>query len=205
MIKRILKKGVIALSAAVCLIPATVFASTSPLASFSMSGNSSSNSTYSSSSGVLTIDYTDLMFSINGGSATNDAGTFVEKYTNSTGVLTLMQTGGTNNISLTIDEAKNLVTNSGFAISLYSAPTSLTFNSAFLSLLGLATNPGLANVPASLQTLGVTVQSNNTVQSATLSMEVVSTPEPSTFALLGIALLSGIVYKARRRSLTNLL
>jgi hypothetical protein len=145
------------------------------------------------------------MFSINGGSATNDAGTFVEKYTNSTGVLTLMQTGGTNNISLTIDEAKNLVTNSGFAISLYSAPTSLTFNSAFLSLLGLATNPGLANVPASLQTLGVTVQSNNTVQSATLSMEVVSTPEPSTFALLGIALLSGIVYKARRRSLTNLL
>jgi hypothetical protein len=194
MINRILNKGILTLAAAICLLPASGFASVM----FTMSGFTSGTSSYSG--GVLTIQYTQLAVSINGGANTDYGGTYVETYNNGNGDFSL--TGGTGNVSLTYDESANLVTTGGSAFNLYSSPVSLlTFNSAFLADLGLTSNPPVTAVPYGLQVVSAAI-AGSTVFSATTQVTV--TPEPSTFAMLGLALLCGIVYTVRRRSSANL-
>jgi hypothetical protein len=196
MINRVLKNGVMTLAAAMCLLPASGFAAT---ISFSLGGFSvASNPAYSG--GILTIDYNDLTTTA-GTCNSGCSGTYVETYNNSSGAFELAQTGG-NAIDLTYNAGAGLVSTNGIAFSLYTAATALNFNAAFLSEIGLANNPPAAAVPVALQAVSAAVQSNDKVTSPNTSMTI--TPEPSTFAMLGLALLCGIVYTVRRRSLTNI-
>ncbi len=185
------------LVAAICLLPVSGFASTA--VSFTLSGfSAASNPVYSGT--VLTIDYNDLT-STAGTCTTGCAGTYVETYNNTTGVFSLTQTGGAG-ISLTINEAAGLVNTSGAAFSLYSAPTSLTFNSALLSEIGLGSNPPVQAFPVALQSVSAAIQSSNDKVTSAVT-QFTATPEPSTFAMLGMALLCGIGFTVRKRSLAN--
>jgi hypothetical protein len=197
--KRLFTNGVIAAVAAAFMLPASGLASTI----FTLSSGLPFTSNGSSISGTgaaetATIDFSNLQVNING-SITNFAGSYVETYVNS-GAFTLTGTGG---ISLSITEAPSLIgTFTGNSVSLYSAPTSLTFNSAFLTELSLATNPTLAQVSAPMFAVTASGTGAGSVTSATATMTIApltSAPEPSSFAMLGIGLLAAAGFSVRKR------
>jgi hypothetical protein len=183
--------GAAILIAAGCFLPIPGSASTL----FTLSNAPSSGSF---SAGVVTINYDSL--TINGNTT---SGTFVETYTNSTGLLSL--TGKDTAASLPstvtlfqIQENMNLAS-TGATFNLYTGATStINWSSQFLTDLGLAPSP--APTPASVlaDSFGVTTNAGGTVTSATLSMSL-QTPEPSTLAMLGLALSAALCFPARRR------
>jgi len=193
---RFLKNSIMGWAAAICLLPATGSANTviftlSSSLPFQVNGSSV---TGSGSTEVVNILYSDLNISMNGGAPVDHSGTYTETYTNSTGLLTLTGTGG---ISMTVTEAMNLVgTFTGNSANLYSGVTAVTFNAAFQTLLGLAGNPPLSQIGPE----NFSVTANGGQVTSAIGTMTVGTPEPSSFVMLGIALLSGIGFKVRRQS-----
>jgi hypothetical protein len=198
--KKILTKSVMAIVGAAFLLPASgsasvIFTLSSSLP-YQINGSSVSGT---GANETVTVDFSNLQVN-NNGTITNYAGSYVETYTNN-GSLTLT---GTNGISMTVSEAANLAgTFTGNSVQLYSGVTSLVFNAAFLTELGQTSNPALANT--SNGNFGVTANGAQ-VTSAVSTLQInsfVATPEPSSFAMLGIALLFGIgltgVQATRRR------
>jgi PEP-CTERM motif len=195
MINRILNTGIVTLAAAICLLPASGFASTM----FTMSGATGSTISGSGSTETVTIDWNELSV----GSTNYITDNYVETYVN-TGTLTIKEGGST---ILSITEAQNLAgTFNGSSVPLYSAPTALTISGALLTELGFATSPPVSALTAGSYSVTapacVDSPCNNTATSET-SAFTLTTPEPSTFAMFGIALLSVIGYTARKRSVRS--
>ena len=181
--KRLLKTALgiaITCSAAVSGHAATVF---------TMAGATGSSITGTGSSETVTIDWNTLSVG-----STQYAGTYVETYTN-TGTLTLTEGGST---IMSIGEAASLAgTFSNTTFQLYSAPTSLLIEGALLTELGLSSSPPLVDLTAGSYSVTASGSGSNTATSE--SSQFTITPEPSTFALFGLALLSAAGYKARKR------
>ena len=192
MIDRNLNKGILTLAAAICLLPASGFANTV----FTMAGATGSSISGSGSSETVVIDWNQLSVG-----ATPYAGTYVETYVN-TGTLTLTEKGSA---IMSITEKANLAGSfNGTAVSLYSSPTALTIYNPLLTELGLASSPPVSELVAG--SYNVTAPAcgappcNNSATSETSSFTIQPVPEPSTFAMFGLALLPAIVYKTRKRS-----
>lgn len=196
-----LKKGVMALAAVSCLLPASAWADT--VFAFSNLGTSGTiTGSGSTEVATITVDHINL----NG--VTTTGNNFTETYTNSTGLLTFSGTGtgafanltatsgiGGSNTFLSIQEAAGLLGTLPLnAISIYSGVTSLTFSSAFLSDLGLTTAPTPSKVAG---TVTLTAGSTGQVTSTVTTFDVA--PEPSTFVMIGTSLLLAGAFSARGR------
>jgi hypothetical protein len=195
---KLFTNGMALLIAAGCLVPAGASAST--IFTFS---NLPSTGTYNTTTGVTSITFNSL--NINGSST---SGTFTETYTNSTGILTIAGTDATLGLSgtlITIQDSPAVTVAASTTINLYGAVSSITFNSStFASDLGLT---GVTSVlPSSViaENFGITTQaavSNSAqVSSSVASLTLpVSTPEPSTFAMLGLAMIAAGCIPVRRK------
>jgi len=144
-------------------------------------------------SGVFTETYT----YIKGSSANNGTATLTlvdttangGPFTSGTTLLTITETGVTNPFA-----ASN---NSPSAVDLYSGTTTLNFNSAtFASEIGVPQTPSSALVASA--NFSVTDGTTAGVVSSE-SANMTFTPEPASFGMFGLALMSGIVVTARRK------
>jgi hypothetical protein len=203
MIKSFVIKGAPALA---LLLASAAPALPSTLFTFSSSTGTNGSITDISNDFVVTTTYNTIV--VGGGS--NQSINVTEKYDSNSGLLTFTESstavaGTFSNITsdtlFSVQEAKNLVTNlvQSSPLSLYSAATvtSITVNPTFLTDLGVPTTASIAAITDTIQTTG----STGTLFSTVASFTTVATPEPSSFALLGLGLLSGVFIV--RRKLTS--
>jgi hypothetical protein len=193
---RIMTIGVALLSASACLIP--VAASASTIFTFS---NLPSTGTYTVSTGVTSITYDSL--TINGNST---SGTFTETYTNSTGTLTIAGTDSTLGLSgtlVTIQDSPAVTVAASSTLNLYGAVSTITLNnSTFATDLGLTGTTTVLPSKVIAENFGITTgAASGGVSSVTSSIASLTlpTPEPSTFAMFGLALLAAACIPARRK------
>ena len=205
--KRVLTKNVLMVAGLACLLPVAGNATT---VSLSLSGFSGGTSTI----GGASITFTTLDVA-----GTNVTDTITETYSYSGGVGTLSFKAATTNATyglvsgqtfLTITESGSdlLPNTSPSAVNLYQNAYSLVFNDTTLAgklglqYTSLGSTQGIA--------LGVVGGSfSDTATSGTVSSGSglitfnTSTPEPSTFAMLGIALFAGLGVSLRKKLALN--
>lgn len=207
--RTLLKNGMALLIAAGCMVPAGANASTI----FTFSNFPTSSGTYTSSSGVTSIAYSTLV--INGTTVLNTSGAFTETYSNSTGTLTISGAGGDGSLAgtlITIQDGGTFPAVAGSTtVNLYGAVSSITINnSAFATDLGLTGTTSVLPSSVIAENFGVTTGAltggTASVSSSVASLTLpVATPEPSTFAMLGLGLiLTGFLPARRKLSLNRL-
>jgi len=171
-----------------------------------------STPTGTTSGGNATIDWTSLTYgAANAGAGTLISGTFVEIYTYTAGTATL--TFSQTNSADALYEAGSYflkITETGLVsdpvpttgtftlpASLYGGSVSMSLASDFASDLSVGTSLTGANVASQTLTL-VDQFTAGTVSSAVANVSFSPTPEPATFSMFGLALLSGIVVSRRK-------
>jgi len=192
---RLVTNSLTLLIAVSCLLPA---ASASTIFTFS---NLPSTGTYTASTGITSITYDSL--SING---TSTSGTFTETYSNSTGTLTIAGTDSSLGLSgtlITIQDSPAVTVAASKTLNLYGAVSTITLNnSTFAADLGLTGTTTVLPSKVIAENFGITtgaaVSGVSQVTSSIASLTL-PTPEPSTFAMLGLFLLAAACIPARRK------
>jgi hypothetical protein len=191
--KSIVTKGLLALTAAVVL-PTVGSASTL----FTFTALLGSPGTVNLTTGIAQINFDSYSIGSSNYNAPTNTSTFNETYNNTTGVLAFSGMGATGtpfaNLSgtfLTIDEAPGLLTGQSFplsALSLYSGVTNVIYGANFLSDLGITGPAVITSANVSVSTGGSGSSGSQTVSStASVFTAAAATPEPSSFAMFGIA------------------